>query len=417
MTTPSVLGTLDGRAVYGMRSDTGTRLIAIHDPSARIISMSLGVPAGMRHEMPGEEGMLHLLEHMVYQDSENVTASERQVSVHKAGGVLGGNTHMDYSEFYETGPSGHLEQISHRLVEQVFRPALTQHQITEQIGAVATERAQRLAQAPGRVLPWPHLTARYWADHPNGHDGTGDSDLAARVTREKLRALHRRLYRPSEAVLTAVTSEDPLEALRLLAAPFSGISDEAPLVPVLQNSVRRGGSTSTIYSSEVESTRVLSATAAAIGDSAGPDLLGDLVAAELLSQQDGLDASVGLFGPGDLTRDDLFVLVDDTGQAIDPPERFRALAIADDAAIMLAARRTVLRIERFTHDDQRLARTVTRDVLLRGTPTFAAELAESIAEISDDAARLRPIVTAAARRLADQDSVTLTVQPSEEILQ
>ncbi len=87
MTTPSVLGTLDGRAVYGMRSDTGTRLIAIHDPSARIISMSLGgVPAGMRHEMPGEEGMLHLLEHMVYQDSENVTASERQVSVHKAGG-------------------------------------------------------------------------------------------------------------------------------------------------------------------------------------------------------------------------------------------------------------------------------------------------------------------------------------------
>lgn len=185
----------------------------------------------------------------------------------------------------------------------------------------------------------------------------------------------------------------------MLAAPFSGISDEAPLVPGLQNSVRRGGLTSTIYSSEVESTRVLSATAAAIGgDSACPDFLGDLVAAELLSQQDGLDASVGLFGPGDLTRDDLFVLVDDTGQAIDPPERFRALAIADDAAIMLAARRTVLRMERFTHDDQRLARTVTRDVLLRGTPpTFAAELAESIAEISDDAARLRPIVTAAAR--------------------
>ncbi|MFK0040283.1 M16 family metallopeptidase [Paenarthrobacter sp. NPDC090517] len=417
MTTPSALGTLNGRAVYGMRLDAGTRLIAIHDPSARIISMSLGVPAGMRHEMPGEEGMLHLLEHMVYQDSADISASERQVSVHKAGGVLGGNTHMDYSEFYETGPMGHLEQISKRLVEQVFHPALTQHQITEQIDAVATERAQRLAQAPGGVLPWPHLTSRYWADHPNGHDGTGDIDLAKRVTSEKLRALHRRLYRPSVAVLTAVTSEDPLKTLRLLSAPFSGSSDEAPLVPALQNSVRRGGSTSTIFSSAAKSTRVLSATAAACGHSASPEMLGDLVTAELLSQQDGIDASGGLFGPGDLTRDDLFVLVDDTGQAIDPCERYRALAIADDAAIMLAARRALLRMERFTHDDQRLVRTVTRDVLLRGTPTFAAELAESLAEISDDAARLRPVVTAAARRLADQDSVTLTIQPSEEFLQ
>ncbi|MNI82619.1 hypothetical protein D3C73_1393500 [compost metagenome] len=73
-------------------------------------------------------------------------------------------------------------------------------------------------------------------------------------------------------------------------------------------------------------------------------------------------------------------------------------------------------METFTHDDQRLARTVTRDVLLRGTPTFAVELADALAEISDDATRLRPLVTAAARRLAEQDSVSLTVQPSEEIL-
>lgn len=416
MTTPSMLGTLDGRAVYSRQLANGTRLAAIHDPSARILSLSLGVPAGMRHEMPGEEGMLHLLEHMVYQDSENVTASERQVSVHKAGGILGGNTHMDYSEFYESGPTGHLDQISHRLVEQVFHPALTQEQIAEQIVAVATERAQRLAPAPGRILPWPHLTTHYWADHPNAHDGTGDSDLAARATREKLQTLHRRLYRPSEAVLTAVTSEDPLETLRLLAKPFAGMSHQAPFVPVLQASIRRGASLSTIYSQGATSTRVLTATAAAFGHSVRPDLLGDLVAAELLSGQDGLDASAGLFGPGDLTRDDLFVLVDDTGQGIEPSARFQALAIADDAAIILAARRAVLRMERFTHDDQRLARTVTRDVLLRGTPMFAAELAEALAEISDDAARLRDLVTTAARRLADQDLVSLTIQPSEEIL-
>ncbi|MBT2584970.1 pitrilysin family protein [Arthrobacter sp. ISL-95] len=417
MTAPANLGTLDGRTVFGMRLDTGTRLIAIHDPSARILSVSLGVPAGMRHEMPGEEGMLHLLEHMVYQDSKNITASERQVSVHRAGGILGGNTHMDYSEFYESGPTGHLEQISNRLVEQVFHPALTEHQLTEQIVAVSTERAQRLAPAPGGVLPWPHLTARYWADHPNSHDGTGDSDLATRVTPEKLRALHRRLYRPSAAVLTAVTSEEPLKTLRLLAAPFSGITAEAPFVPTLQDSARRGGSTSTVYYTGARSTRVLSATAAAFGDSPCTDLLGDLMAAELLSQQDGLDASAGLFGPGDLARDDLFVLVDDTGQAIDPSERFRALAIADDASIILAARRSVLRMERFIHDDRRLARTVTRDVLLRGTPLFAAGLAEALAEISDDAVRLRPLVTIAAQRLAGQDSVSLTVQPSEETVQ
>lgn len=408
---------IDGRRVHSTRLDTGTRLIVIHDPSARNVSVSLAVPAGMRHEAPGEEGMLHLLEHMVYQDSKEITASEREAAMHKAGGILGGNTHMDYSEFYESGQIGHLEHTSRRLVEQVFNPALKDGHLAEQIRAVATERARRLDRAPGGILPWPHLTARHWKDHPNSHDGTGDLDLTGRATPDKLRDIHRRLYRPSAAVMTAVTPEDPHLTLKKMALPFSEVSDNGYPAPILRAAVPSVGPEAASRVGGVMLTRRLSATVAAPAQTVGPDLLGDLLAAEVLTQQAGLDASAGLFGPGDMTRDDLFVLVDDTGQAINPSDRLRALAVADDTALLRAAQRAILRTERFTHDDERLARTVTRDALLRGTPMFAAELVSALAAICEDVARIRPVLERAATRLANQQSVSLTVPSAQEASQ
>lgn len=397
----------------------GARVIVLHVPAARNDSVVLALPAGMRHEQPGEEGMLHLMEHLVYQDSVGVTGAVRQAQVAASGGVLGGHTHMDYTEFYETGARGEAGRIAERLIEQVFHPALRDEQIAEQIRAVATERAHRLAPAPGGVLPWPHLSARYWADHANGHDGSGDLDLAGRADAETLSALHRRHYRPSATVLTAVTSADPAPLRDALAAalarvdspgchvasvsagPGDGTRQPGPLQPApVHPGVARP------RYDRAPAARRLFATAAAPADTVSDALLGDILVAEAVSAQAGLDASAGLFGPGDLTRDDLFILVDDTAVAVNPCDRLRALSVADDAAVERARRRAVLRAEAVLRDDERLARSTARDALLRGIPGFAEQLVAALAASAD---RARALIDAAAVRLADSDFAALSV--------
>ncbi|PPI02770.1 insulinase family protein [Rathayibacter sp. AY1B7] len=377
---------------------SGARALVVHRPEVRNDSVALAVPAGMRHERDGEEGMLHLIEHLVYQDSEGVAGLVRQTRVAESGGVLGGHTHLDYSEFFETGSPGSAAVIAERLVEQVFRPAFLPEQIAEQIRAVASERAARLAPAPGGVLPWPHLTARYWADAPNAHDGSGDLDLEGRATEPVLRALHRRHYSPAGSVLVGVTADDPARLLDRLVAALAEAPDRAAGPVAVPPGTARPE-----YRGEPAARR-LAATAAAPSTRVSDELLGDLIAAEALAAQAGLDASAGLFGPGDTVADDLFVLVDDTAVPVDPWHRLRALAVSDDSALEHARHRAVLRAERLVHDDERLARTVARDALLRGAPGFAGELVDSLA-----ARPPRPLLADAAARLAEQPFAALGV--------
>ncbi|WP_247597226.1 insulinase family protein [Leifsonia sp. PS1209] len=397
------------RGTHRAALDSGARIVAVHDPTARNVSVSLGLPAGMRHEAPTEEGMLHLLEHMVYQDSRSRTASDREHELDRAAGVLGGHTHLEYTEFYETGSPGQLRRICERMVEQVFHPALREEQVASQIRAVALERATRLSSAPGGIRPWPHLATQYWTDHAHGHDGSGDLDLAGRATPERLLALHRRLYRPADSVMTVLTPGDPDAALAIIAASLSGLSVEcrsAEMPPGPRAVVGRG--TDSSVSVAGARLRRLSVTAAASARSV--DLVGDLLVAEALKDQAGLDASAGLFGPGDVADDDLFVLVDDTGQGVRAADRLRALVVSDEVNVGRAALLALHRAETLIHDDERLARATTRDLLLYGAPGFASELVAVLETASEDERRARDALRASASRLANQVFSSLVIE-------
>jgi putative peptidase M16 family len=143
-------------------------------------------------------------------------------------------------------------------------------------------------------------------------------------------------------------------------------------------------------------------------------MLGDLVVAELLAAQRDLEASAGLFGPGDLVRDDLFVVVDDTELALEPTDRVRAASVADDDLLLHAVGRAVERTEAFTVDDGCLTRTVARDVVLRGEPSFAPDLVTRLRGLLMHPNDIRALVTAASARLASQPFASIRIQGKDD---
>ncbi|MFV0374550.1 M16 family metallopeptidase [Microbacterium sp.] len=406
-----------GHQVESRDLRNGSRVLAIHAPRARNHTVALSIGAGMRDEENlAEAGMMHLIEHMVYQDSAATAGRDRQQQLARSGAVLGGHTHMDYTEFYETGSNESIQSVARRLVDQVFFPMFREDQINQQIAAVATERRQRLASAPGQTLPWPHLTGRYWRDHANGHDGSGDTGLTEHATPAVLRSIHGRTYRPQHTVLVALSSQPPEEVVTDLADAVGGIERaEVPRSPRL----RPPGQPVSQRLDLVEETkgdrpRRLSVTRAAPSRALSPEVLGDLLVAEALTMQPGIDASAGLFGPGDMTQDDLFVLVDDTAFGMDAAMRLRAVTAVDDMLVRHAVARATSRAEQLTIDDARLVRAVARDVLLRDTIDFATALVDALNSLQDVPGDARQLMSAASARLVEQPSVSLTLRALTE---
>ncbi|MDR4533619.1 insulinase family protein [Glutamicibacter sp. PS] len=408
--------TIDNLTLRGLEAKqctlpSGARVLAISDPRAKNLSLSLTIPAGMRHEQAMEHGTMHLIEHLVYQDSAQIGGLERQRTVAAAGGTLGGNTHMDYTEFYETGPVGSATPVARRLIEQVFYPRLSENQIEEQIQAVAAERAHRLHGVPGQRLPWPHLTGLYWSDYGSGHDGSGDTDLRGRVHAEQLRRIHRRYYRPEHCVLVALTPRDPLETVVELAdvmAEVTVTAQDTESEPL--RTPRAAPNPPHDQHGHGDRHRLIAVTQAAPARTVTDAFLGDTLTAELLAGQPGIDAAAGIFGLGDSTLPDLFVLIDDTNFTLDPAERLRAVSTAKEEKVQQAVRRAHYRAQKFVVDDERLVRTVARDLVLRDCPEFTLHLSAQLGGLRQDIQRSKTLIDESCQRLAGQPMATLTIR-------
>jgi zinc protease len=102
-------GQIAGLAIERVTLPNGLELLLHTDRKAPIVHLNFRFRVGSRHEKPGQYGLAHLFEHLVYQDRDGIpisTAAEQMGAT-----TLGGTTMEDYTEFYETVPASRLERM------------------------------------------------------------------------------------------------------------------------------------------------------------------------------------------------------------------------------------------------------------------------------------------------------------------
>ena len=77
------------------RIGNGLRLIMSRDPLAPVAAVNIWYNVGSRHEVPGQTGLAHLFEHMMFQGSRHVAKAEHFRLISGAGGTLNGTTWVD----------------------------------------------------------------------------------------------------------------------------------------------------------------------------------------------------------------------------------------------------------------------------------------------------------------------------------
>lgn len=206
--------------------DNGLRVIVSPDHTAPVVAVNIWYDVGSRDERPGQTGLAHLFEHLMFQGSANVASGEHISSMQAIGGAVNATTWFDRTNYFEAVPTGALELALWLEADRLttLGDSLTEEDLDNQRDVVKEERRQRYDNVPyGDVLE--HLVHMAFPQgHHYGHTTIGSmADLDA-VTLTDAREFFETHYQPATAVLTLAGDVTVDLGYELAARFFGGIT-------------------------------------------------------------------------------------------------------------------------------------------------------------------------------------------------
>ncbi len=213
------LRALDRVAGQAETLDNGLRVVLLPQNGAESIAVALCYRAGSRDEEPGESGLAHFLEHMMFKGSAAYEPGAIDQLTQRLGGTNNAFTSHDatlYHFQFERGSWGEALRIeSDRMRGLSLLPAEVDSErevILEEIRMVEDDPWDALEQAVAR---------RVFGDHPYGRSVLGSRESLRSLDAAALRSFHRRHYRPGRAVLVCAGGLPP-DAMELVEAALGG---------------------------------------------------------------------------------------------------------------------------------------------------------------------------------------------------
>ena len=193
------------------RLGNGLRLIMSPDPLAPVAAVNIWYNVGSRHEVPGQTGLAHLFEHMMFQGSRNVGKAEHFRLISGAGGTLNGTTWVDRTNYFETVPSHHLELVLWLEADRMgtLLDALGQETLDNQREVVKNEKRQSYDNRPYGSSSERLQAAVFPEGHPYHNSTIGSMEDLDAASLADVRAFFRTYYAPNNATLSIVGDFEP----------------------------------------------------------------------------------------------------------------------------------------------------------------------------------------------------------------
>jgi zinc protease len=211
--------------------DNGLTVILSEDHSAPTYSIAVAYNVGSRNEERGQTGFAHLIEHLMFQGSENVGRGEHFSIVQQNGGGVDSETTADHTIYYQTLPANQLDLGLFLEADRMRSLEISESSFETQRTVVADERLARHETAPYGLTEETILGAAH-DSFAYGHPTIGPMDDLNRATVDEVREFHRRHYAPNNAVIALVGDIDPDNALAKVEQYFGNIPSQ-PELPAL----------------------------------------------------------------------------------------------------------------------------------------------------------------------------------------
>jgi predicted Zn-dependent peptidase len=207
--------------------DSGERVISERLGHVRSAAVGYWIGAGSRDEQPGEAGVTHFIEHLLFKGSSRYSALEIAEIFDGLGGELNAATSREHTLVYARVPDHHLETAMDVMSDMVFSPAFAELDAERE---VVLEEIAMYDDAP-QELVHDLIAEAVFGDHPLGRPVIGTADVISSIPRESIARYHQEMYVPGNIVAAAAGNIEHDRVVELVerALERRGMNASAPI--------------------------------------------------------------------------------------------------------------------------------------------------------------------------------------------
>jgi predicted Zn-dependent peptidase len=201
------------------RLPNGLPVLVLRLPHVHAVSCALMTRAGPRYERAHENGISHLVEHLVLRGTRTHPHSrDFHIAVEAIGGEINGLTQRDACTLHLTVPPRHAREGLRLLGEVCTEPTMDGLEIEKR---VVIEEILDTYDADGRDLDIDTLSRRlFWEGHPIGLPVAGEAPIVERLTAAQCRSHFERTFVAENGILVIAGRVDVDEILAEASASF-----------------------------------------------------------------------------------------------------------------------------------------------------------------------------------------------------
>ncbi|MBQ8657343.1 MAG: insulinase family protein [Prevotella sp.] len=176
----------------------GLRVIHLPAPGQPVVYCGYAIAAGTRHELPGEEGLAHFVEHTTFKGTARRSAMQILNCLESVGGDLNAFTTKEHTVYYAAVLREHVNRAVDLLTDIVFNSTYPQAELDKEKEVICDE-IESYNDTPSELI-YDEFENLLFRGHPLGHNILGNREQLQTYTTADALRFARRHYRPDNAV-------------------------------------------------------------------------------------------------------------------------------------------------------------------------------------------------------------------------
>lgn len=194
-------------------------------PYYKSASFGVWVKVGSANENEKNNGIAHIIEHMLFKGTTNLNAKQIADEMAMIGGNMNAFTSKECTSFYATTLSEHLPNAI-RILADMFSNSLIEEKALKKEKSVIIEEINMYDDSP-EDLVHEMLQQKIWRKHPLGFLISGTPKIVRSITREQILEFMDRYYVGENMLISIAGGFDEEEIFALLEEQFGVIKEKS----------------------------------------------------------------------------------------------------------------------------------------------------------------------------------------------
>ncbi|MCU1741360.1 MULTISPECIES: pitrilysin family protein [unclassified Pseudomonas] len=209
-------------STHELMLDNGLKIIVREDHRAPVVAAQLWYKVGSSHEPPGESGLSHALEHLLFQGSSKVCPGQAFQIMERLGARINAFTNHDTTTYEYLMPRHALGVALEIMADQMGSAQLSPAAFRREIEVIKNERMQNVDDTPETLLDEKLRTIAFTTSGYRTSTIGWQHDLQ-RLNIQQLQRWYATWYAPNNATLVVVGDITPGEVEALARRHFADL--------------------------------------------------------------------------------------------------------------------------------------------------------------------------------------------------